>query len=321
MQSVHPSDDRADSRNENMRRSPWQRFLAGIPQRKIERLGRALGWLIYHIDVRHRRIVRRNLRFAYPLWPWERVLKTSRLVFQNFGVTALEIFQSSCYSFDELLAKVETVEGLENRQYLSNPNGVVLVSAHLGNWEIAVQYISGFTDIPFVAVARKIRFKPFERWVFRLRTRFGGELIDKKGAVGDMRKALRQGKILAVLNDQSGEGAFVRFFGRKVQAHAGVALLAQRCKSPVMPAFCVREQNGFRIILEPPLDLQRTGDLRADIQANTQIIMDAIEKTIRRYPEQWFWFHKRWKAFYPHLYQEDLKRQRRKEEKKFGKSV
>lgn len=321
MQRARPTNDSADCRDENTRRSAWQTFLAGIPQRKIERLGRVLGWLIYHVDARHRRIVRRNLRFAFPQWQWERVLKTSRHVFQNFGVTALEIIQSSCFTLEELTAKVVTVQGSENRKYLSNPNGVVIVSAHLGNWEIAVQYISSFTDTPFAAVARKIRFKPLERWVFRLRTRFGGELIDKKGAAADMRRALRQGKILAVLNDQSGEGAFVRFFGRKVQAHAGVALLAQRCKSPVVPAFCVRDKDGFRIIIDSPLVLQQTGDLRADIQANTQIIMDAIEKTIHRYPEQWFWFHKRWKAFYPHLYQEDLKRQWRKEEKKFGKSV
>ena len=297
-------------------RSGLQALIAGIPQHKMIRIGKALGWLLYHIDARHRRIVRRNLQFAYPDWEWSHVLRVSRRVFENFGITVLEIIQSSCSTFEEIMAKAHFIQGAENIEHLSNPKGVILISAHLGNWEVAAQCVSGFARAPFVGVARTIRFKPFERWVNHLRTRFGGELINKKGAALQMREALRQGKILGTLIDQGGEGAVVRFYGREVKAHAGVALLARRCKSAVIPAFCVREKNGFRIIIDPPLELQKTANHRADIQANTQLMMSALEKAIRQYPDQWFWFHKRWKAFYPQLYKEDMQRQRRKEAKK-----
>jgi KDO2-lipid IV(A) lauroyltransferase len=193
---------------------------------------------------------------------------------------------------------------------------VILISAHLGNWEMSAQFVSGLVKSSFVAVARKIRFKPFERWVNGLRTRFGGELIDKKGAMPAMRSALSQGKVLGILIDQGGEGATAKFFGHDVQAHAAVALLALRSRCPVIPAFCVREANGFRIILDSPLHLKRTSDLRADIQTNIQLMMDAVEKAIRAYPDQWFWFHKRWKAFYPQLYREDVKKAKRREERR-----
>jgi KDO2-lipid IV(A) lauroyltransferase len=275
-------------------------------------MGKTLGLIMYGLDVRHRRIVRRNLKFAYPEWDWSKILRLTRRIFQNFGITALEIIQISCSSPEQMRAKAHTIQGLENLDCLSSNKGILLISAHLGNWEVSAQYVSAFIKAPFVAVSRKIRFKPFERWINGLRTRFGGELIDKQGAMPAMRKALSQGKILGVLIDQGGQGATAKFFGHDVQVHAAVALLAIRCKCPVIPAFCVREGNGFRIIIEPPLALQRTADLRADIEANIQIMMNAIERAIRRYPDQWFWFHKRWKQYYPHLYREDLEKERRK---------
>ena len=313
--TISPSDDFGLVRN------PLHVFVASIAHRKIIFLGKTLGRFLHAVDIRHRRIVRRNLKFIYPEWQWKRVHRMTRRVFENFGITALEIIQSSCSSFEEILAKAHTIEGSENIEHLSNPNGVILISAHLGNWEVAAQCISGFARVPFVGVARHIRFRPFERWVNHLRTRFGGELINKKGAAPEMRKALRQGKILGTLIDQGGEGAIVTFFGRKIKAHTGIGLLARRCRSAVIPAFCLREGNGFRIIIEPPLPLQKTADLRADIQVNTQMMMDALEKAIRQFPDQWFWFHKRWKTFYPHLYPEDLAKQKRKEEKKRRKAA
>ena len=304
-----------------MPRSALQAFIAGISAEKIRRLGRLLGTLFYFLDLRHRRIVRRNLKFAFPQWDWPKVLRVSKRVFQNFGITALEIIQISCSNVEEVRAKAMTIEGMKNLDYLTQKKGVILISAHLGNWEMSAQFVSGLVKSSFVAVARKIRFKPFERWVNGLRTRFGGELIDKKGAMPEMRKALNSGKILGILIDQGGEGATTKFFGHDVQAHAAVALLALRSRCPVIPAFCVREENGFRIILESPLKLQRTSDLRADIQTNIQLMMDAVEKAIRTYPDQWFWFHKRWKAFHPHLYSEDMQKAMRREERRLKKMV
>jgi KDO2-lipid IV(A) lauroyltransferase len=312
----------ADSEVTCLSLTPFRLFVSKIPHRKIVRLGQMLGLLMFYLDARHRRIVRRNLKFAFPEWEWSRVLRVTKNVYKNFGVTALEIFQISCSSRRDTLTKARVIQGIKNTEYLDNENGVFLITAHLGNWEVASLFVSGFIRNPFVAVARKIRPQWFEQWVIDFRTRFGGEIINKKGALPDMQKALRQGKILGVLIDQgtkAGEGVKVKFFGRDVQAHAAVALLALRCKSPVIPGFCVREDKGFRIILEPPINLQRTGDLKADIQANTQLMMDAIEKAIRLYPDQWFWFHKRWKVYYPHLYSEDLEKKRRKREREHKK--
>jgi KDO2-lipid IV(A) lauroyltransferase len=70
--------------------------------------------------------------------------------------------------------------------------------------------------------------------------------------------------------------------------------------------------------MENPLPLVRTKDQRADIVTNTQVMMDAIERAIRAYPEQWFWFHKRWKHHHPELYPEDIERRQRRREKRLA---
>ena len=312
---INPFTDRLTKKTIKYKsRNTLMRWLAAIPAGRIESIGLFLGGMLFFLDTRHRRIVQRNLQFAFPEWRPEKVQATARRVFEHFGTTLLEILQVSCSSREALLRKVDRVEGLENVRHFENDRGAILVTAHLGNWEMANLYASSALSRPLVAVARPIKNPWVEQKVIEFRTRFGGELINKKGALPEMRSALRQGRVLALLVDQgtkASEGVRVRFFGRHVRAHAAVAVLALRCKVPIIPAFCVKEGNRFKIIVEPPLQLERSGDLRSDIAVNTQKVQHAIERMIRRYPEQWFWFHKRWKTYYPELYKEDLERKRR----------
>jgi len=291
-----------------------RRSVAGLSARKIQRIGRFLGALAHALDTRHRRIVRRNLQFAFPEWNRRKVHRTTRRVFEHFGITLLEILQAGCSRQEDLLQKVAEIDGRENLRHFDQGRGAILITAHLGNWEMANHYASSVLRRPLVAVARPIKNRWVEQKVVQFRTRFGGELINKRGALPEMRRTLRQGRTLALLVDQgtkAGEGVRVRFFGRHVRAHAAVAVLALRCRCPVIPAFCIKERNRFKVIVKPPLRLERSGDLRTDIAVNTQRVQHAIERAVRQYPEQWFWFHKRWKTYYPELYKEDLERKRR----------
>ena len=291
-------------------------FIASVPHKRIASIGRVLGMLMYGIDVRHRRIVRRNLKFVYPEWPPDRVKKKSKRIFQNLGITILGICQMICFSSHDILKKVK----IRGEEYLLNAmhnnKGVILISAHLGNWEIAPLFWPLYFNTPITIVVRKIRNKIINRWIYGLRTRFGSRVIYKDVALPEMTRTLRQGKILGILIDQgmkSSIGVKIRFFNKFVTATPVAALLAMRCKSPVLPIFCTRNDDGtFTINIEPPLVLKRTGDLSADLRTNTQIMTDAIEKAVRKYPEQWFWVHKRWRKYHPHLYPEDMDRRRRR---------
>jgi KDO2-lipid IV(A) lauroyltransferase len=280
-------------------------------------LGRIIGTLVYLTDAPHRRIVRKNLRLAFPDWSPEKIRQTSKRVFQHLGTTFVEICQLSTYSKSEVIARVRVV-GVERwRRALENNQGLIIVSAHLGNWEAGMQYAACFMQKPTLGVAKKIRFQPLNHWLHKQRTRFGTHIIYKKGALPDMRQALRCDGIVCLLVDQSKrkEGVDVNFFGHRVPATPAAAFLGIRCKSPILPIFCIREASGqLTIHVDQPLNIKWSGDLRTDVQANTQLITDVVEGMICQYPEQWFWVHKRWKKYYPHFYPEyQMRRRRRKE--------
>ena len=282
-------------------------------------LGRLVGFLVYLVDGPHRRIVRRNLKFAYPNRSPQQIRRISRRVFQNLGITFLEICRLASMSQEEVLAGFR-VEGLTHlMRALDSDEGLIIVSAHLGNWEAGLQYAACFLKKPVVGVAKKVRFQPLNRWLQHLRTRFGIQIIYKKGALPEMRQTLRRGGIVALLVDQSRrrEGVDVTFFNRKVTATPAAAFLSIRCRCPVLPVFCIRDADGqLTIHVNAPLKLKRTGDLRADVQINTQLITDVVEDAVRKYPDQWFWVHKRWKKYYPHLYPEYQIRRRRRSVKR-----
>ncbi len=295
-------------------------FIAKIPHQRIAEIGKVLGIIMYFFDVPHRRIARRNLKFIHPEWSWDRIHKMNRRIFQNIGITAMEICQMTCFSKADILSKA-TIKNEKNfHNALAKHKGAIIISAHLGNWEMSCLFACCYLQIPLTVVAKRLRFKIINRWIVGLRTRFGVSLLYKEGALAEMRQTLRRGEILGILIDQGtkrSESVEVTFFGRKVRATPSAALLALRCQSPVIPAFCVREPDGrLTAIIEPPLKLKRTKNLRADLITNTQIMTDAIEKAIRTYPDQWFWVHKRWKHHYPDLLPEYQKRRKRRRARK-----
>jgi KDO2-lipid IV(A) lauroyltransferase len=197
-----------------------------------------------------------------------------------------------------------------------NPNGVILISLHIGNWEVATMAAALATGRRVTSVARPLGLPWADRWISAIRTRFGNRIIAKDGALKEMNRTLRSGGILGILIDQvtkRSDGVEVRFFGRRVMATPAAALLALRCRSTVIPAFCARDRDdGLVLHFRPPLAIHRSGDLRRDIAINTQRMNDAIVEIIEAYPSQWFWFHKRWKRFYPDLYPEYQAKRRRK---------
>ena len=298
-------------------------IIGKIPRRHIMALGRLLGNAAYYLDVPHRRIVRRNLKFAHPDWTDDQIETLSRRVFQNLGISLFEFLQLATLSREQLLRSIRVV-GQENLQTaLQSKNGFIIVSAHLGSWETGMLWLCCFVRRPILGVAKKIRFAPLNRWVTGLRTRFGVEIVEKKGAMPEMRRMLRRGGIVGLLVDQSrrSEGVDVDFFGHRVTTTPAAAFLAIRCNSPLVPIFCIRDDSGrLTVMVQSPLEMKRTGDLRTDIQSNTQAITAVVEKAIRRYPGQWFWVHKRWKKYYPQLYPEYQARRERRHQREMRRT-
>jgi len=299
-------------------------FIAQIPNNYLLFLGKILGNLLYYLALPKRRIVRRNLRFCLVESAPQQIQSMAKRIFQHFGITILELLQMTCFSKQNLTSKVR-IENLEILiDAIAKQKGIVLVTAHLGNYEMAAQSVPCLLGLRMSAVAKKMRNARLNRLIHNLRTRFGNKVIYKKGALPEMMQLLRRGEMVGILMDISRrfDGVEVSFFGRRATATPAAALLGLRCKSPIIPAFCHRNPKGKLIVqIESPIEIRRTNDLRSDLQFNTQLITDRVERAVRNYPEQWHWMLKRWKEFYPGLYPESKKRleQIKEKEQKGGR--
>jgi len=193
---------------------------------------------------------------------------------------------------------------LQGEEYLtealSHGKGAVLATSHSGNWEImgAALVMHGF---PLVCVAQKQTNSDMDRFINENRTNTGMQIIYKTG-VRDMIKLLGQGKAMGILMDQDAnrDGLMVNFFGRLASTPQGAAALARLKDSPIVPVFITEKSDGTHIvIIHPPVWVDKTNDRDQDITGMTQQLTTVIEQHIRKYPNEWFWLHNRWKSTPP----------------------
>jgi KDO2-lipid IV(A) lauroyltransferase len=177
--------------------------------------------------------------------------------------------------------------------------GVLALTGHVGNWELMSAALA-IRFGPGAVVVRPIDFFPFDKLMRDIRTRCGMEIIPKQHSMRKLMAALKQNKGIGILLDQNVdwyEGEFVNFLGRMACTNKGLALIAMKTGAPVVPIFSVRQGDGrYRIVIEKEVDLINTGDRVRDVQDNTALFTNIIEHYVREYPDQWFWFHNRWKT-------------------------
>lgn len=198
-----------------------------------------------------------------------------------------------------MLSRV-SVEGLEHLTAAAKtPGGVLMLTAHFGNWEL-LGLAHTLSGLPLTVVVRPLDSALLNRLAERLRARTGTELIAKRRALRPVLEALRRGRMVGILLDQNaarGEGVFVPFFGRPASTSRSLALLSLHTRRPIVPVFIHREQDGrHRVVVEPALVPPAANSPEAAIVELTAECARRTEATIRRWPEQWFWLHRRWRT-------------------------
>ncbi len=279
------------------------RTFAWLPESAAYALGVGAGRLAFRLDGRHRAITVENLARAFPgkFSPPE-VEALARAVFENLGRTAVDVARS-----DRLLRgsspEAVRIDGLTRLQEARRRgNGVLLITAHLGPWEL-LPVIMATRYGPGHMVARPLDNPRLDDLLTALRERGGNRVIRKRDAILAILQALRQGEAVGIMIDQhisEKDGVVVPFFGRPASTVFAPALLALRSGAAVLPACIIREGRGrYRVRVAEEVPVRRTGDLRADLVENTARFTAAIEAFIRTHPEHWFWVHRRWKTQLP----------------------
>jgi Kdo2-lipid IVA lauroyltransferase/acyltransferase len=266
--------------------------------RGASNVGARLGGLGYRPLGIRRGVVERQLRAAFPDWTAERVAQVARAAYENLGRTFIETAVLPSYSRRQVLELFERVDHwdvVERARALGR--GVILLSGHLGNWELGGAYLAAL-GVPLDVVARGMENPLFDAYLTRTRRRIGMNVVHDADAVHQVPRALRGGRAVAFLFDQGAVGlasTWVPFFGRMAKTPRGPAVFALRLDAPMVFGAAIRQPNGRFTISFEAVETVRTGDREADVDAMVAAYSDVLERWVRRAPEQYFWHHRRWK--------------------------
>lgn len=294
-----------------MKRKPYRyllylglRLMQGLavclPRRTALALGERIGAVAFHVACRERERTILHLTWAYGREKNQKEIYTlARRVFTHWGRVAVEVLRFPKLTKEEVDCFVEKGDGLSLlHRLLREGRGVILLTAHLGNWELlgALLRFHGFQG---AVVGRRVYYERFNEIILRLRKSVTLQTLYQDAPVREFLKILRQNQILGILADQDIDrldGVFVPFFGRPAYALTAPARLALISGAPLLPVFLVREGDRYRLLVEEPIRVEARGTRQETIQEYTQRWSRVIEEKIRAFPEQWAWMHRRWKT-------------------------
>ena len=270
--------------------------VARWPHARAASRGAALGRLLHRLDRRHRAVAEANVAFAFPEQPEHWHQRVARASFEQMGRTALEMLWSPRLA-EVPLDSLVSDDGVEQLLEASRSGtGALVASAHLGNWEL-IGVAAAKLGVPLVSIARPIDDPGIDRLLNRLRTGSGAQILPKQNAVRGALRALRDGKSVAVLNDQNTlrrEAVFVPFFGRLAATSPVLAHLHLRSGAPIFPGFALPDGDRYRLVIEPPLP-PVSADRPDAVVEIAAAITRRIEARVREFPESWLWMHDRWR--------------------------
>ena len=281
-------------------------FINNTPFFLLKLILNFLVWIIYFIDKKHRRIIEINLKLAYNdslnleeknkiiIGCYKSLVYNLADFIKNQGITKEEILKKVSFLNEEILLKSLK----ENRK-------IIFMTAHYGNWELLPLAIAAkFT--PLTGVGRDLDSKIMNNILSKNREQFDIQLLSKNGAMKGLIKALKSNRPVGLLVDQntkSTEGILIDFFGKKARHTPSIAILAKKFNAIIIPAFIqTNDYKNYVIKFLNPIESKNSENYDEDILNCVQEQAFVTEQLIREKPEEWFWFHKRWKNQYEHLY-------------------
>jgi len=279
-------------------------LLAALPPRRVglALFGR-LAPILLVLRPNGRRRIRANLRRLHPDWSEARADRFARASVRALGRNAFDFARAARYSL-AAIERLVAVEGYENLARARRPGmGVICLSAHLGCWELIPYRMRAFGH-PVAVVYRSLRDPDLERLVTARRRRFGITTLERDRDARGILRSLRRGALLGILTDQATGIDSVRapFLGIEAWSPTSAVRLAWHTGAPVVPMLITmgadgrhRLRIGAEIPLDPPAPGADAGARAAALVAAAARCNEAIGRGILAAPEQWVWFHDRWR--------------------------
>ncbi len=242
-----------------------------------------------------RKIAEQNLELIFPQMDKTEKKRIMRGMYREMGKNAAEVYFAD---FEELYKDV-ILEGWENLEEAFALNkGVILASAHTGNWELAGRFIH--TRHKLSVIYKKLRNRYLNDFTYSLRSNDGLVMIELKNALRQILKLLKDKYIVTIMIDQNARrnGVQTMFLGHPASTHVGCAKIAIKTQTPIVPALALRtEEDKHKFIFEKMILPEGYRNTTEDIIALTEEVSAQLEKYILQHPEQWFWVHRRWRSY------------------------
>ncbi len=275
-------------------------LLTAVPRSTARAAGAALGAAGYRLLPRLRRTGERNLQLAFPATSVEWQGATLRGVYRSLGWQLAEFCRMRRYTAANT-AKWIRYEGFEHFQQAEvRGRGVLIVTGHLGAWELSSFYHS-LMGHSMSMVIRRLDNPRVDAFVNRIRCMHGNRVLHKDDFARGLLAAVRRGGSVGILMDTNmtpPQGVFVPFFGVPACTASGLARVAAKTGAAVLPGCLLwhAEEGKYVLHFYPEIAIQKTGDAEADAVENTARCTSALEAIIREHPDQWLWLHRRWKT-------------------------
>jgi Kdo2-lipid IVA lauroyltransferase/acyltransferase len=273
-------------------------FCRALPRGAALAMGRGIGDLLFDGIRIRRSVCLDNLRSAFPEKTDRETRRIARACYRNFAQTAVESARFPNLTKEEIVGLGE-IRGRKHVEWVAaQGRGGILLTGHFGNWEWGGALLPAL-GYPTQVVVGEQHNQRVGALMDRVRRASGVGVLSAEKDLRGIIAALGRGDLVAIVADQDAgrDGIFVDFLGRSASTAVGPVRLARRFGVPILPGFALRLPDGrYRLELRAPILVPPDQPEQEVVQAYTEIWSRMLEEYVRRYPEQWFWMHRRWKT-------------------------
>ena len=275
-------------------------MLRTIPHAAGYRLARAIAGRVFDSAGKRAQWALANVRIAFPKLDPAEQRRIARESYVSFGCNLVDLARAETWSPAEIVERCPVDDDFHVDRALEKGRGAVLLTLHIGNWELGVQSLGiGIARHRPCVIGRPMRNKLLYDRIAGSRQSSGVELLSRENALMGLARRLRDNRPVALLNDQyarRSRGVFAPFLGVRASSPAGVAMLALRTGAPIVPCYTYRIGLGrYQGYYLPEIEIETTGDRKRDLVDATARCNAALEALVRAHPDQWLWGHRRFR--------------------------
>ncbi len=278
----------------------FEKIVKYIPHKLSMIIASIVGYVIFIFSFQLKKESYKNLCFAFANTKSDSEIRLiRRKCFVNVGKSIFEVLGFSKFNSENLMDNIRLSDNSLNtiKALHKKGKGIICISAHYSNWELLALVI------PYLGYLLNIIIRPLDNsllntFINKRRMAFGAKIMDRKNGYYQSCRALRNNEVIALLVDQNQVkgGIFVPFFAKLASTARGAASMARRTNASVMLAYIYRDSHNVHTLTFKEIKLINSKSIKEFIYINTKRFSSYFEDIIKDKPDQWLWFHDRWKT-------------------------